>query len=514
MVMRIGGLSSGMDIDSIVNDLMRVKRLPLDRLNQQKQLLEWQRDDYREMNTLLSELDKTIFNGIYKQASFTKKTISSSNESAVTAKSLGSTSNVNTTIRVDQLAEAAYMNSSGDIRANTNFDPNGILSDQRANLTNDFTSNTFTIQAIRSDGTLGDAVEFTIDPSTDSLNSIIQRINNSSAGVTAFYDEQTGRISMTAKNTGDVSSDAEIKVTGDFLTGSLNLDATNILAEASGNGNLGKNALFQINGLSTERTSNTFTISGFEYSLKQVTSSSVTITSQTDTDTIYNTIVNFVEKYNQMIETINSKISEERYRSYMPLTEDQKKDLSDREIELWEAKAKSGMLRNDSILSGALSQMRMNFYNKVEGIDTNYDHLSEIGITTSNNYREKGKLIIDEAKLKEAISADPMKVYNLFNAEVKDTDGNLVSEQSGIAKRLRNTIKNSISSIEARAGNSYKNYSQYTLGQNLYDIAKRIDSLEERLIQIEDRYWRQFTAMEQAIQKANEQSTYLAQQFG
>lgn len=525
MVMRIGGLASGMDIDSIVKDLMKVERMPLDKLTQDKQTLEWQRDDYREMNKLLDELDQTIFNGIYKQGSFTKKTVVSSNESAVTARNLSSTANVNTTIRVDQLAEAAYMNSSGDIqKVGETFDPDGKLVDERSKLATDFTSNTFTIQAIQSDGTLGNVVEFTIDPATDSLNSIIQRINESDAGVNAFYDEQTGRISMTAKNSGDVSGDAEIKVTGDFLTGSLNLSADNIAAEAAGYGVSGKNAIFQINGLDTERTSNTFTINGFEYTLKQVTDTDgdhvtdpgelVTITSQTDVDTIYDTIVDFIEKYNETIETINAKISEERDRDYPPLTDEQKEEMSEQEIELWEEKAKSGMLRNDSILSGALSQMRMDFYNQVEGIDTNYDQLSEIGITTSSNYLDKGKLVIDEAKLKEAISADPMKIYDLFNAEVKDASGNLVSEESGIARRLRDTIDQTIESIESRAGNTYLNYSQYSLGRSLDDVENRIEQWEERLTDIEDRYWRQFTEMEQAIQTANEQSAYLMEQFG
>ncbi len=519
--MRIGGMASGMDIDSIVQDMMKVEKMSLDKLNQQKQLLEWQRDDYREMNSLLSTFDQSIFDGIYRKSSFTQKTVTSSNESAVSARNISSTSNIYTTIRVDQMAEVAYMNSAGDIRASTDFDLDGTLDVERANLTNDFTSNTFTIQAIQSDGTLGDVIEFTIDPATDSLNSIIQRINASNAGVNAFYDEQTGRLSMTAKNTGDVDAQAEILVTGDFLTSSLGFASDNIAAGV--NGNEGKNAIFQINGLDTERFTNTFQINGFEYTLNQVTDDGdgvteagelVTITSETDTDAIYESIVDFVEKYNEVIGKINDKVSEERYRDYTPLTEEQKEGLSEREIELWEEKAKSGMLRNDSILTRALNQMRTDFYNYVEGIDTNYDQLSEIGITTSSNYREKGKLIINEAKLKEAIADNPMNIYNLFNTEVKDADGNLISEQSGIARRLRDTIDNTIESIEARAGNSYYSYSQYTLGRNLHDIDRRIDNMEEYLIRIEDRYWRQFSAMEKAIQRSNEQSTYLMQQFG
>lgn len=71
--MRIGGLASGMDIDKIVGDLMKAERMPLDKLTQKKQYLEWQRDDYREMNTLLQSLDQTIFNNVYLQKSFIAK---------------------------------------------------------------------------------------------------------------------------------------------------------------------------------------------------------------------------------------------------------------------------------------------------------------------------------------------------------------------------------------------------------------------------------------------------------
>ncbi|OEF99518.1 hypothetical protein BHF71_08735 [Vulcanibacillus modesticaldus] len=520
--MRIGGFASGLDIDSIVNDLMKAERIPLDKMKQDKQILEWQRDDYREMNSLLNELDEFIFDGIYMQGSFTKKIITSSNENAVSAKNINSISDVYASIRVDQLAEAAYINSAADIRANTAFDPNGNLVDEAANLVDFNTSYTsFTIQAIQADGTLGSAISFTIDPNTESLNDVINKINNSNAGVNIFYDQQTGRISMTAKNTGDVSGQPEIIITGDFLTKTLGLASDNVVAGA--NGNLGKNAKFNINGIDTERPSNTFIINGFEYTLKQVTDDGdsitepgelVTINSTTDTDQIVDTIVKFVDKYNEIIEKINDKLSEERYRDYPPLTDDQKKELSDNEIELWEEKAKSGLLRNDSLLSNGLNQMRTTLYTPVQGINTKYDQLSEIGITTSSNYLDKGKLIIDENKLRQAIQDDALAVYDLFNKEVKDASGNLVYDQSGIARRLRDVIDQTITNVEARAGNSLKTNAQFTIGRNLDRINKDIADFETRLIELEDKYWRQFTEMEKAINRYNSQFGALMSQLG
>ena len=90
--LRISGLASGMNIDEIVTNLMTAERMPLDKITQKKTYTEWQRDDYRTMNTALSELDTLIFEGIGKQASFNKKTVRVSNENAISVKNVNSTS--------------------------------------------------------------------------------------------------------------------------------------------------------------------------------------------------------------------------------------------------------------------------------------------------------------------------------------------------------------------------------------------------------------------------------------
>ena len=90
--LRISGLASGMNIDEIVTNLMTAERMPLDKITQKKTYTEWQRDDYRTMNTALSELDTLIFEGIGKQASFNKKTVTVSNADVLSVKNVNSTS--------------------------------------------------------------------------------------------------------------------------------------------------------------------------------------------------------------------------------------------------------------------------------------------------------------------------------------------------------------------------------------------------------------------------------------
>ena len=111
----------------------------------------------------------------------------------------------------------------------------------------------------------------------------------------------------------------------------------------------GKNAVFTFNGLETTRSSNTFTINGFEINLKQPTTAPVTFSSAPDTDKVVESVVKFVDDYNKLIEDLNSKIREPKYRDFQPLSDEQKKDMKEKEIELWEEKAKSGTLRNDPI---------------------------------------------------------------------------------------------------------------------------------------------------------------------
>ncbi|WP_041267795.1 flagellar hook-associated protein 2 [Geobacillus genomosp. 3] len=491
--MRIGGLASGMDIDQIVSDLMKAERMPLDKLKQKKQLLEWQRDDYRAMNTLLQGLDDYLFSNITLQSSMLKKTVSSSNESVVTATAGSSAANVATTIQVDQVATSAVWLSD----ATTRVDKSSFSVDADV---------TLTINVTNGDGTTKQA-SITVKQGT-TLDGLIAQLNsNADLGVSAFYDEQTGRISIMKKETGaQASLVLADPATAGFFAQKLGFTGAVSGGELTGK-TAGKDAVVTINGLATTRSSNTFTINGVTYTVNGQGTATVSVA--TDTDAMFNAIKGFVDKYNDTIAKINAELKEERYRDYPPLTDEQKEAMTEKQIELWEEKARSGMLRGDSMLSSALSQMRMNLYTKVEGanVASGFSQLAQIGITTSSNYLDGGKLIIDETKLREKIQENPDAVYQLFNR-----DGTTDAEK-GIARRLRDTIKATIGKIEQKAGKTIWTNQQFAIGRDLSDIDEQIDRFEDRLKQIEDRYWRQFTAMEEAIQRANQQSMYLMNAF-
>ncbi|WP_243388286.1 flagellar hook-associated protein 2 [Bacillus kexueae] len=500
MAIRIGGLASGMDIDTLVSDLMKAERMPLDKMYQKKQTLEWQRDDYREMNKLLKELDTQIFDGVFRQSSFTKKAITSSDETKVTAKSVSATANTSATVEVSQLASAASWSSNN-----------------LAGFTSAARTLTFEVQDPGATSSRTVTIELDAD---DTIDDLVTKINSSSLGMTAMkesiYDAGSGTYKdtfvLTSNKTGSggyiKAGDAATKT---FMQNDLGFTAWNgsdpdILDPSTA----GQNAVVKINGYQMEKTSNTFTVNGMSYTVKNTTTSPVTVSSTTDVDSILDTVVQFVNKYNEVIEKINGELTEERYRDYAPLTDEQKEAMTETQVELWEEKARSGLLRNDSILSGGLNQMRLDFYSTVNNSDviSGFQQLADIGITTSSNYLDRGKLIIDETKLREKIEENPDAIYKLFMANGS------TFEEKGIARRLRDTIKNTIGKVEEKAGNTLSTNQQFTIGRNLTDLEKQIDRFEDRLIQIEDRYWSQFTAMETAIQRMNEQSMYLMQQFG
>lgn len=345
---------------------------------------------------------------------------------------------------------------------------------------------------------------------SESLNSVMSKVNNSKLGVTMFYDSYSDKVTMTRKETGvynESENGQEIEFTeGDFLTQVLGFQ--NVTPENSENYIEAKNATFTINGLETSRQSNTFSMNGVTFTLKKTTDEPVTINVNNDNDKLYENIKSFVDKYNELVEKIEKKLSEPKYKNYLPLTDDEKEKLSETQQEKWENMAKSGILRNDSILSGLVTQMRTAIYSAVnqDDLDSAMKSLSAIGITTTADFTT-AKLEINESKLKAAIEKDPNSIELLFNG-TGATDG-----QKGVIQRLYDKVNATMDQLKERAGNSYSVNNQFTIGRQLDDLDDRIERFEDRLADLETRYYSQFTAMEQAIQKANSQAAYLAQFF-
>ena len=320
---------------------------------------------------------------------------------------------------------------------------------------------------------------------------------NKETGVTVFYDEPSGKLAMSSKKSGKGSID---------LTG--NLASALKLNKVDGdpkNYTDGVDAEFTFNGLETRRTSNNFTINGFEINLKQVTTGPVTFSSAPDTDKIVDSVVKFVDDYNKMIDELNEKLREPKYRNFQPLSDEQKKEMKEKEIELWEEKAKSGTLRNDPTIANLLTNLRQIMSTTITSDGTT---LKDLGIEPIKDFKANGKLQINEDTLRKAIAENPNNVYEVLGRPASGTD------KGGIAAQFRKSMDDTIKVISDKAGTTGTVSDSFTLGRSLKSMEKQIERFEDRLKMTEDRYWRQFTAMERAIQRANAQSANMMNMFG
>ncbi|MDN4606825.1 flagellar hook-associated protein 2 [Sporosarcina highlanderae] len=488
--MRISGLATGMDTEQIIKDMMKAHRLPLEKITQKKQYLEWQMDDYRSVNRNITDLKYKVTDTMGRQQTFMQKTVNISNPGAVGIKATNATGEFSGSIKVDKLATQASLQSGA---LEENMSPAQVDSKKLSELGVSLTAD----EKVTITAPNGKVTEITVT-AEDTLGSFLQKINKApNSSITAFYDAHTGKIAMTAKDSGE----GNITISSGNVANSLKLSGTEAKSTA------GNNAEFVFNGLTTQRSSNTFTINGFEVNLKQVTNEPVTFSSAPDTDKIVESVVKFVDDYNKMIEELNEKIREPRYRNFQPLSDEQKKDMKEKEIELWEEKAKSGTLRNDPTIASLLTNLRQ-LMNEPIQTSSGKVSLKDLGIEPIKDFKENGKLSINEDDLRKAITENPNQVYELFAKSATDTD------KGGIAIQFRKTMDNVNAVISEKAGTSGSVSDNFAMGRSMKSMNQQIDRFENRLKMLEDRYWRQFTAMEQAIQRANAQSANMMNMFG
>ncbi|MED1642035.1 flagellar hook-associated protein 2 [Brevibacillus agri] len=510
---RFSGLASGMDTESMIKDLMKAQRAPLNKLLQKKQLEEWKRDGYREANALLLEF-RNVMLDMKLEGTYLKSKVSSSNEAVVSAKTITPGTNTSAQFTVTQLAQKSGTISTSTLSSSLSdkIDPNAKLEDikDKFNGGASITSTSFKLEVYQADGTVKTSDEISINPSVDSLNDVIKKVNDAGLGVTMVYDSSTDKVLLNTNHTGDRASAPEIKIlNGNDTPGNAFLNDVLKLQDADS----GKNAKFTYNGVEMVQASNTLKINGMEYTIKDVGSASVT--SSADTDAIFDSIKKFVEKYNDIIKVMNTKTHEKLYRDFTPLLEEQKTEMTEKQVEMWEEKAKSGLFRSDPILTSVLGELRRSLSTPVAGVkDTKFDTLSEIGITTGL-YNENGKLYIDEKKLRDAINQNGSKVMELFTKKPDATStGEAKIKESGIAVRMYDNLLVAMDRITEKAGSSAALKDNSLISKSINSIEQDIKQWEGRIKTIENRYWRQFTAMERAIQQANSQSGWLVQQFG
>lgn len=513
--MRMYGLSgSGMDVDSMVKGLMKAANVPLDKLNQKKTLLQWKKDDYTTIHKTISDFRNKIFD--YKlQKTLNPQKVISTDETVVTATSAGGVPAVAHTVEVTTLAKGA----------------SAISTDKAAVITTDGVVDRSSLEkqfgmAVGTEGKLViNGKEITIK-SGESIYTMVSNINKAGAGVQASYDSTLDRFFLSTNSTG---ATMKIDLAGSDATAlSLMNDKLKMttLVNRTGTGDIadpyvytakaaltGQDAVFKLDGQELQQATNSFTISGISYTLKKEpplpTDPPVkaTVSVTTDIDKAVENVKAFIDSYNATLAAVYSEVNEKYNRNYAPLTSEQKSSMSDDDIKSWEKIAKTGLLGNDSILRNLTSELRSNISNPIDGVTSKYNSMSAIGIT-SGKYFENGKLYLDETQLRTALQEDPSALSNIFA-----TDGDSTAKD-GVAVRLYDSLKSAMDQINKSAGViAGAKDTESALAKEMAQLNKSITATTTRVSAMQERYYKQFDAMETMLQRMSQQSSWLSQQF-
>ncbi|WP_043930496.1 flagellar filament capping protein FliD [Bacillus sp. EB01] len=484
--LRISGLASGMNTDEIVANLVNVQSSRLHKMQQSKISMGWKSDAYRDVNKKVDEFRKAM-EGLRLQSTFNKQTVSSSDPN-VAVSSAGISSKSEIIINSATLATA-------DKPAIVSFNTQGKdIAEQFS-----FTLNNSDTAIVVPKGTLDQAVA--------AINKLSDKTLVKAANV-------GGSLVLTSTGTGP---EAEIRVSN--ITG---LDPWGMATTLSTpkTGEAGKSGAVTINGTPIMISTNTFTYEGVTINLKNDISKNVTVQIGSDTEGIFTGIKTFVDKYNELIADLNGRLSEKKYRDYPPLLDEQRKDMKENETKLWDEKAKSGLLTGDSTIRSFLTEMRNSLNSAIEGMPDGFKSLRDIGINFSTNYRDNGKLILDEAKLKGVLQTNLVDVKNMFAAKDPDLTGTTVTnstlhQKSGFAWRIYDRLNTTVLQMGSLAGspNSTVDTKSF-IGKQLKTLDQNIVREQDKVHAYENRLWKQFSAMEKALQQMNSQSSWLSSQLG
>lgn len=353
--------------------------------------------------------------------------------------------------------------------------------------------------------------EITVDKDATIAN-LMSAVNKSDANVTMTFSTLTNSFTVESKEMGGAGR-ADIQ-SGDLAKG---------LGIADDNGTVGytqgQNSVFEINGQEIYLNDNTYTLDGttFTFNDNMEVGETYNVTLSKDATTVKDTIKKFVEDYNQLIDDVYGYIGtapakDSSGNAYDPLTDDQRDEMSEDEITKWEEKAKQGVLYNDSTVSTIMSQIRSALYGSVTLDDGSKFGIYNLGIKTSSEWSEHGKLEIDEDTFDKAFENNQDAIVKLFT----DSDGIMSKVNKVMDSAVKSTGKaENRGTLVRKAG---KENSSVTTDSTIYKemqrIQERMSDLQTKYSEKEEYWWKVFTNMESALSDLNSQTSYISSYFG
>lgn len=582
----IYGLSgSGLDIESLVKMGMMNKQNQYDKMYQTQLKQTWVKEAYNTVYTDVKAFKESM-STFKMQSNMSAMQATSSNNDVVSVTANGAAAAMNHKITVEQVASNAYLmtaNGQKIDRANTSAANSAYLKDVlfEAGYTKSTGADGQTSYAVKnsagkaethkgsevaisievqdsnekgSDGKpVTHKVEFTYDQifgDNKTLNDLASAFSNSGANVQGGYDTVNDSFSLYNKTSGSANKiglKANNETSAELLN-KLHLASYNAQDNKLGsevkftNGTMteaavGTNAKATIDGKTYESDTNKLNVANVIYNFNGVSAKNAdgtyqasTISVSQDTDKIVDNVKKFVETYNTLIDSLNTKYREEKNTDYKPLTKKQEGEMTESQIDKWNEKAKSGLLYHDNNIYSIISDMRESLYTKVDAVDTvltdakgnkySYNSMSSIGITSSTN---QGHITLDEEKLKKALTEDPDCVYQLFASDQDSTyvSGSTNKNQAdtftsksdylntGIANRLYNAMTTNISNLESYAGTSKETDDESYLGKLITNMNTKMTSFQTLMKSYERKLYEKYDAMEVALSKLGAQLSYI-----
>ena len=579
----IYGLSgSGLDIESLVKMGMMNKQNQYDKMYQTQLKQTWVKEAYNTVYTDVKAFKESM-STFKMQSNMSAMQATSSNNDVVSVTANGAAAAMNHKITVEQVASNAYlMTANGQKigRANTSasaansaYLKDVLFSGDATKTTvdgqtsylvkNDTTGKNDTFKGSdvaisievqdSDDKSVTHKVEFTYDQifgDNKTLNDLATAFSNSGANVQGGYDTVNESFSLYNKTSGSANK-IDLKANNDTsaeLLNKLHLASYNGQTNTLGNeisftkntltpAAVGTNAKATIDGKTYESDTNKLNVANVIYNFNGVSAKNAdgtyqasTISVSQDTDKIVDNVKKFVETYNTLIDSLNTKYREEKNTDYKPLTKKQEGEMTESQIDKWNEKAKSGLLYHDNNIYSIISDMRESLYTKVDAVDTvltdakgnkySYNSMSSIGITSSTN---QGHITLDEEKLKKALTEDPDCVYQLFASDQDSTyvAGSTNKNQAdtytsksdylntGIANRLYNSMNTNISKLESYAGTSKETDDESYLGKLITNMNTKMTSFQTLMKSYESKLYKKYDAMEVALSKLGAQLSYI-----
>ena len=507
--LRMSGLISGMDTDSVIEALVSNKRKKVtDAKNDQKKL-DWKQDIWKEINTNIKGLFQSHVSKMRFTSAYSKKTTAVSNSSVASVITGEGAVDATQKLRVEKLAKSAYLTGrdlNGDSNT-TSFTASTTLSELG------FTGS----DSIKLNIGGADQDSLAVDDST-TISDVLTYLKG--AGLNASFDEGSQRFFISAKSTGashdftlldggngaldalglKVASDSEKKVDG--------FDQSQYATKIDGS-----NAVIYLNDAKFTGDTNTFKINNLTITaLDETGDKEITLTTTTDTSGIYGMIKDMISQYNKAINEIDKYYNAGSIRKYSMLTDEEKEAMKDKEVEEYENKIKSGLLKSD----GNLSSLRTLFTGAMSsGIEIGGKtyYLSDFGIGTGNYFttpdNEKHALHIDGDKDDSTVSDKADKLSEMIASSPE-----LVTQFfSKLSQELYSKLDDASKSVQG-----YRSYGSFYDDKKMksdYDgYNKTIKTLEEKANDYEDRLYKQFSSMESALANLQKKSSALAGLLG